>query len=291
MKEIINNVNKDTIQYGIDYFTKNYGSFKVLNYEYTGNNHIIFYRIIFNLTNFIKIVSIYSIIYGNIKDPYYPSIFNVACCGQAIGTIDGKHSTREYTLWYSMIARCYNPNCTEYKYYGAIGVIVCVKWLCFEYFLQDLPLIPGYELWKNSTIPREYQLEKDYNQLNSDDCKIYSLETCFFATQYNNKMIKSLSNASNYSSKYIGVNRVEYENKNVSYESYIWVNNKKISLGYYKIEEAAAQARDSAAIQFYGRDAVLNNVNGISSSDMDANCTSRKDCSKYYLRRMYRLTN
>ena len=104
-------------------------------------------------------------------------------------------------------------------------------------------------------------------------------------------MIKSLSNASNYSSKYIGVNRVEYENKNVSYESYIWVNNKKISLGYYKTEEAAAQARDSAAIQFYGRDAVLNNVNGISSSDMDANCTSRKDCSKYYLRRMYRLTN
>ena len=65
------------------------------------------------------------------------------------------------------LARCYNPNCSEYKYYGAIGVIVCVKWLCFEYFLQDLPLIPGYELWKNSTIPREYQLEKDYNQLNS----------------------------------------------------------------------------------------------------------------------------
>lgn len=292
-KNHFNDVTKTTIKFNVDYNTKNYGSFKVLGTldNMTDCYGDPMYLIQFNYSGFQMPAALYSIQSGSIKDPYYPAVFGVACCGVTNMAVEADHktSTREYTLWYGMIARCYNPKCPEFMYYGAKGVTVCPKWLCFEYFLVDLPLIPGYDLWKSSTIPREYQLEKDYKQMNSPECKIYSLETCYFSSQYSNKMIKSVTNADKYTSKYIGVNEVKYPNGEIRYESYIWVNAKKISLGFYLNEEAAAQARDSAALQFYNNDVILNNAPGLSSAEMDALCTSRKDCSKYYLRPMIKI--
>jgi len=44
-------------------------------------------------------------------------------------------TNREKTIWNSMFARCTNPKCKEYKYYGALGVKVCRRWLKFENFL------------------------------------------------------------------------------------------------------------------------------------------------------------
>jgi len=290
LENIINDVDNSTIEYNIDYKTKSYGLFKVISKEnlYKGNQY---YKIRFNLTGYEKNVVLDSIRKGSIKDPYFPSIFGVACCGISNMACDSNGiNTKEYTLWHGMIARCYNPNCPEFKYYGGIGVRVCDKWLCFEYFLQDLPLIEGYDLWKNST-GRKYDLEKDYKQINSNTCKIYSLDTCYFSTQYSNKMIKSLTNSNKYSSKYIGVNRIEYPNGLITYESYIWVNSKKISLGFYSSEEAAAQARDSAALQYYDSDAILNNIPPISIEEMKMLCTSRKNKSQYFGKPLYRLIN
>ena len=35
--------------------------------------------------------------------------------------------------------RCYNPNCSQYKNYGARGIKMCDRWFCsYENFLDDM---------------------------------------------------------------------------------------------------------------------------------------------------------
>lgn len=47
--------------------------------------------------------------------------------------------TRTYTSWQSMKERCYNPDATSWRWYGAKGVRICDRWrFSFENFLADL---------------------------------------------------------------------------------------------------------------------------------------------------------
>lgn len=51
---------------------------------------------------------------------------------------------RMYTVYSSMIARCYNPKSISYKYYGAKGIKVCSQWKrSFKSFV-DWSLQNGY---------------------------------------------------------------------------------------------------------------------------------------------------
>ena len=44
-----------------------------------------------------------------------------------------------YHTWSRMKQRCYNPNCEDYKYYGAVGVTICDRWrYSFPNFLEDV---------------------------------------------------------------------------------------------------------------------------------------------------------
>src|ERR1035437_4195546 len=50
----------------------------------------------------------------------------------------GMSGTKEYGVWRTMIARCYDPNSISYFNYGAKSVTVCVEWrrsfiACFKY--------------------------------------------------------------------------------------------------------------------------------------------------------------
>ena len=84
-----------------------------------------------------------------------------------------------------MITRCYDKNNANYRLYGAKGVTVCDRWHCFEYFLEDLPLIDGYNNWLNN--PGLYQLDKDLKQIGKPyNEKVYSLETCCFLYRSDN---------------------------------------------------------------------------------------------------------
>lgn len=51
--------------------------------------------------------------------------------------------TRTYTKWCSMLARCLRPTRKDYKYYGAIGITVCERWMKFENFLADMGEAPA----------------------------------------------------------------------------------------------------------------------------------------------------
>ena len=283
MNKKLNNVTSRTIEFGIDYITHSSGTFKVIERIDNNNYKIPRYRIKFNTTGKEYIVTSTAIAIGEIRDPYFPKIFGIGYCGMANTTYDGKHNTKEYIIWHMMLSRCYNPVCKEYPYYGALGIYVCDRWLCFEYFLEDLPKIPGYNLWKNSKDGITYQLDKDSKQI-GEKCKVYSLETCAFVSQHVNKMIKSISNSDKYSSKNIGVSKVK--NSNNSYESYIEYKSKRIHLGAYDNEIAASAVRDAMAVRLYGRDCILNNAGNMSYDEIKSHCTSRSDKTEYFTKIM-----
>ena len=128
------------------------------------------------------------ILKGMCKDPYYPSILGVACIGLAASR-DMTHTkskpSREYNMWKHMIYRVYDPNNDMYYTYGAIGVSICKRWHCFEYFLQDLPALDNYQLWKDN--PGLYQLDKDLKQQHIPlGQRVYSPQTCMFVTNQQN---------------------------------------------------------------------------------------------------------
>lgn len=44
----------------------------------------------------------------------------------------------EYEVWRAMRRRTRNPNCQDYKYYGARGIVVCERWESFASFYADM---------------------------------------------------------------------------------------------------------------------------------------------------------
>jgi hypothetical protein len=56
--------------------------------------------------------------------------------------IHGKESS-EHRAWRHMHSRCGNPNCKEYRNYGARGITVCERWGQFENFLADIGAKPS----------------------------------------------------------------------------------------------------------------------------------------------------
>jgi len=50
-----------------------------------------------------------------------------------------KPRTPEYIIWCGMKTRCYNPNATNYEFYGGRGITICDRWKdSFVNFLADM---------------------------------------------------------------------------------------------------------------------------------------------------------
>ena len=47
-----------------------------------------------------------------------------------------KHSL--YFIWIRMLDRCYNPNSSNFRLYGARGIEVCDRWMSLKNFIEDM---------------------------------------------------------------------------------------------------------------------------------------------------------
>jgi len=55
----------------------------------------------------------------------------------------GMTKTKEYVAWISMKQRCYNSKNPGYKYYGAKGIKLCIRWKNnFLNFFDDMGIAP-----------------------------------------------------------------------------------------------------------------------------------------------------
>ena len=100
-----------------------------------------------------------------------------------LGTMGRKAKAqgRLYMIWLGMIRRCYDEAAPFYKWYGGKGVKVCDRWKRFDFFMQDVEHLPGYD--KQRIDSGELELDKD---LICPDAKTYSPETCSFVTHRQN---------------------------------------------------------------------------------------------------------
>jgi hypothetical protein len=144
--------------------------------------------------------------------------------------IAGK-KTPEYTVWASMIDRCYNPNKENYPHYGGRGITVCEEWReNFEQFLSDMGTRPSLE----------YTLDRI--DVNGNYCK----NNCRWVT----RLIQS-RNQRTPKTNTSGVRGVTLHKKAGKYVASIRVDGKSKHLGLFPTIEQAAEARKQAEQKYW----------------------------------------
>lgn len=153
-------------------------SFTVTALTDTKSNRMKLFEIEFDEINGIKYKSLVrkeDIIKGKPRNPFFPSVYGIGYMG--IATKKGNDT--QWSRWIKMLARCYSPTNPKYKTYGANGVRVCDRWLCFENYLADFSKLEGYDEHNL----RNIQLDKDTKIKGN---KLYSPETCVFISASEN---------------------------------------------------------------------------------------------------------
>lgn len=155
--------------------TKNYGLVEILG---EGSKYG-YLTVKFLNTNNVDEFRKDAIIKGEIRDKWAVSFCGVGVIGDI--KTRGKYK-KYYVLWRNMIKRCYGHCNKAYE-----SVTVCDRWLTFQYFYEDVPLIDGWDIDKFET--NEIVLDKDVRQRNKKH-KIYSLKTCKWCFVHENSVIQ-----------------------------------------------------------------------------------------------------
>lgn len=162
--------------------TSENGLFEILG-KVGGEHGNITYAIRFVNTGTIRSVLVSNISKGAVRDPNAKTVFGVGYIGFGKHkTKVGSKMTREHTLWFCMLRRCYSGYDTN-----EIGQVEVHKdWLCFQTFCDDILELEGYQEWKNE---QGYVLDKDM----IGNSKLYSKESCVFIPASVNTSIGSTS--------------------------------------------------------------------------------------------------
>ena len=116
---------------------------------------------------------------GNIKNPYFPSVYGVGIVGaKYLATLNGKN-TKEYDIWRSVLTRCFDKKFKE-KHPTYQDVTCCKEWLLFENFYEWLHSQPNFDKWLNGKM---WAIDKDILVKGN---KKYSPDTCCLVPQYIN---------------------------------------------------------------------------------------------------------
>ena len=187
----------------------NSGDFKILKYNDTNNVEIQFLKT--GLETTVRLGDIKS---GKVKDKYLPSVCGVGIVGIKYPISEGGVQIKEYTLWNSMLKRCYS-DCSKKKRPTYEGCEVSDKFKSYEYFYE----------WCNKQIGfnnKGWQLDKD---LLVKGNKIYSEDSCVFLPhEINTVLIKCTASRGEY---LIGVH---WDKRDKAFVAR--VNNSKGKRGY-----------------------------------------------------------
>lgn len=108
---------------------------------------------------------------GNVKNPYYPSVYGVGMIGNKYASRINGIVVKEYDTWTTMLQRCYNMKFKErnptYK-----DVICCNEWLLYENFYEWIHNQPNFDKWLNGD---KWAIDKDILVKGN---RIYSPNTC-----------------------------------------------------------------------------------------------------------------
>ena len=182
---------------------------------------------------YIKKSSVQHLLIGQIKNPYYTGVKGVGYVGEGKykSKINGK-MTVEYTVWFSMLTRCYDKKWQE-KHRTYIGCTMAKEWHNFQNFAE----------WYNNEwydIGEKLDVDKDFKVKGN---KIYCAENCLIIPSRINRMVRHYK-----VEKY--KNPIGVRNSNTRFEATIgrWVNGAvKIKyIGAYDTPEQAFQAYKQA---------------------------------------------
>ena len=170
------------IEIGNVYHSEKYGNYKVVRFSHRDSSRRNHFYIVFEETGYERAFNSTAILDKTVVDYMYPSFHGVGFLG------DRTNQGRDFTVWQSMIKRCYGDHERSDLYEG---VTVCERWHNFQNFKQDYKLIDGYE--ESKFKKGKLVLDKDLKQLGLTS-KIYSLDTCTFISAEENFNIRDRTN-------------------------------------------------------------------------------------------------
>lgn len=167
---------------------------------------------------------------GQVKNPYYSSIYGIGMVGVKYPTsINCKH-TKEYMAWNNMLKRCFDEKYKE-KHMTYKEVTCCKEWLLFENFYEWLHEQENFDKWLNGY---RWDIDKD---IFAKGNKVYSPSVCCLIPNNINKLFtKSDIVRGNFP---IGVSKVGNKFQAVCLNQ---LTNKKEYLGIYDTPEEAFYA-------------------------------------------------
>ena len=213
----------------------NSGDFKIVKYNNSRNVDIQFVT-----TGYEATVELVQVKRGNVKDPYVASVFGVGVVGTKYPITVNGTLTKEYTLWQSMLRRCYSDTnvCDAYKkkYPTYEDCEVSDKFKSYEYFYEWCHEQVGFGV-------EGFELDKD---LLVKGNKVYSETTCvFLPKEINSVLTKSTAKRGEY---LIGVS---WHKKGKAFVAVVNKNKgKREYLGCFKTELEAFNAYKQAKESF-----------------------------------------
>lgn len=169
---------------------------------------------------------------GVVKSPYDKTIYGIACIGEGKWkvTSDKGYGTNEYSVWHSILSRCYTK-IKQDKQPQYIGCSVSNEWLNYQNFR---------DWWEDNY----YQIGDEKMQLDKDllfkGNKIYSAETCCFIPQRMNLVLINRRN-------YRGDTPLGVRKSGKRYTaSYVDINQKSHKLGIHNTKEEAFEVYKNA---------------------------------------------
>lgn len=134
-----------------------------------------------------------------------------------------------YSTWDSMMQRCNNPNCTNYKNYGNRGIKVSEEFKNCKTFIDYIESLPNYS--------DDKQIDRIDNE------KGYERNNLKWSDRTEQNLNKRVSRTN--STGYTGVSKAV---NSARYRSYLFINNQYKNIGIFDTVELAVNARNAYII-------------------------------------------